>query len=92
MTIPTSNDNLPVVLAPQTELETRVTNRRAELIAKLVQLKPDLTIEAAEARAHLKTKLSQLGRILKEGVINGWTTLGAATTSKLDQWLVESHR
>ncbi len=97
MTIPTSNDNLPsapavAVLVPQTELETRVTSRRAELIEKLVQLKPDLTIEGAEVRGRLKTRLSQLGRIIKEGVVDGWANLNAGTTSKLDQWIVESRQ
>jgi hypothetical protein len=96
MTISTSNENravpavaLPAVV-PETALETSITTRRTELIAKLAQLKPDTSLEAAETRSRLKAKLSQLGHIIKEGVVDGWANLGAGVTIKLDQWLVES--
>jgi hypothetical protein len=92
-----SNDNFPsapaiAIAAPQTTLETRVMTRRTELISELVFLKADLTIEGAETRGRLETRLSKLGRIIEEGVIDGWTTLSTATASQLDQWLVENHR
>jgi hypothetical protein len=100
MSTNTINDNKPAAttdppvaskpVATQTELEARIAARRAELIAKLVHIKTDAGIEAAEARDRLKAKLSQLGHIVKEGVVDGWASLGDVVKLKLDHWLAES--
>jgi len=82
---------LPAV-APETALEATITTRRAELIAELVHLKPDTSVEAIEARARLKATLSTLGHIIKDNVVDGWAKLEHGATVRLDQWLVESKR
>ena len=80
----------PAISEP--DLESRVTARRAELIAKLVELKADTRREAIEARDKLKAKLSELAHIVKWGIVDGWASLGDPVTHKLDQWLAESAR
>jgi hypothetical protein len=61
--------------------------RRAELIAKLVELRADNRIEATEARDKLKAKLSELAHIIKESVVDGWASIGDVAKHKLDHWL-----
>ncbi len=80
----------PAISEP--DLESRVTARRAELIAKLIELKADTRREAIEARDKLKAKLSELAHIVKWGIVDGWASLGGPVTHKLDQWLAESAR
>jgi len=75
----------PVFIPP--DLEARVGARRAEIIARLVELRPDQRIEAVEARSKLKAKLSELSHIIKEGVVDGWANLGDIAKKKLDHWL-----
>jgi hypothetical protein len=69
------------------DLETRINARRAELMAKLAELKADVRIEAVEASDKLKRKLSELTHIIKEGVVDGWANLNDTVKSKLDRWL-----
>ena len=69
------------------DLERRINARRAEIIARLVALKAETSIEAAAARSQLKARLSELGHIIKEGVVDGWANIGAIAKSKLDHWL-----
>jgi hypothetical protein len=72
------------------DLESRIKQRRAELIGKLDGLKTDVRVEAAETRDRLKAKLSEVAHILKWGVVDGWASAGAAVTHKLEEWLVDS--
>ena len=71
------------------DLEERIGARRAEMIAKLGEIKTDVRIEAVEARDKLKAKLSELAHILKEGVVDGWANLGEAAKLKLEHWLAD---
>ena len=75
----------PVFMPP--DLESRIKARRAEIVARLVELKPDTRIEAVETRDKLKAKLSELGHIIKEGVVDGWENLGEIVKQRLDRWL-----
>jgi hypothetical protein len=74
------------VLAPP-DLESRIKTRRDEIKARLVELEADARIEAVEARDKLKAKLSELGHIIKEGVVDGWASIGDVVKQKLDHWL-----
>jgi len=69
------------------DLESRITTRRAVIIAKLVEIKAESTSEAAEMRSTIKARLSELGHILKEGLVDGWANLGDVAKQKLEQWL-----
>jgi hypothetical protein len=75
----------PVFVPP--DLESRITARRAEIIARLVELKADTRSEAAETRDKLKAKLSELGHIIKQGVVDGWANLHDVVKQRLDHWL-----
>jgi len=72
------------------DLEARINARRAEIIARLGALKEVTGIEAATARSQLKAKLSELGHIIKEGVVDGWASIGEIAKRKLDHWLAEA--
>jgi hypothetical protein len=74
------------------ELEARIKQRRAELIAKLAELRSDTRAGVAEARGKLKLKLSELAHIVKWGVVDGWASIGAPVAHKLEQWLGEAAR
>jgi hypothetical protein len=76
-----------VTAATPGDLESRIKDRRAEIIAKLVELRPDTRLEATEERGKLKAKLSELAHIIKEGVVDGWANLGDVAKRKLDHWL-----
>lgn len=78
---------------PRTDLESRIRERRGQLIDRLGQLRGDVRPEATESRERLKAKLSELKHIVSWGVVDdGWASLGSPLTNKLEQWLAESAR
>jgi hypothetical protein len=76
---------------PQPDLESRIKVRRAELIAKLRALRADTRLEAIQAGDKLKAKLSEIAHLVKEGVVDGWASLGDNVKHKLEHWLAESN-
>jgi hypothetical protein len=68
-------------------LETRVTNRKQELIAEIVELKLGSRLQRLETIDKLKARLSELAIILDEGVGHGWANVGPRTRRKLDEWI-----
>jgi len=78
--------------APEADLESRIQQRRAELIATLSGLRADTRVAATEIRDRLKARLSELARITKVGVVDGWTNLSDTVKHKLENWLAESER
>jgi C4-dicarboxylate-specific signal transduction histidine kinase len=74
------------------DLESRIKERRAELIRKLGELRVDMRFEAAEAREKLRSLLSELAHIIKFGVVDGWASIGGPVTHKLEQWLAGAAR
>jgi hypothetical protein len=76
--------------ATEVALESRINARRAELIAKLIELRSSMHLEAAEAGDKIKARLSELAHVMREGVVDGWTTLGDSVKHKLDRWLADS--
>ena len=69
------------------DLESRINTRRNEIIARLVELKAERRIVAGKARDQLKAKLSELRQILKQGVVDGWASLGDIAKKRLEHWL-----
>ena len=69
------------------DLETRVANRKRELISEIVELKKSSRIGAAEAIDRLKARLSELAHIVKEGVVDGWANVGEHARRRLDDWI-----
>ena len=82
---------LPQVAA-ETDLQARINERRTELIDKIGRLRGDKRPEATESRRKLKAKLFELAHIVRWGVVDGWASLSAPLTNKLEQWLAESAR
>jgi hypothetical protein len=68
-------------------LETRVANRKHELIAELVEHKKSSRAGAPHAINQLMVRLSELAALVKEGVANGWANVDASATVKLDAWI-----
>jgi hypothetical protein len=63
------------------DLETRVTNRKQELIAELIEHKKNSSrIGAAESIDRIKGRLSELANIVKAGT-------GPQAKVRLDDWL-----
>lgn len=77
--------------ASQPDLESRIRERRAELLGKLGELRADTRPGASEARDKLKATLSDLAHVVKWGVVDGWASIGGPVTQKLEQWLATSH-
>lgn len=69
------------------DLESRVQARRAALTARLTELSDDTQLEAAKERDQIKAKLSEVAHIIKEGVVDGWGSIGDVARRKLDHWL-----
>lgn len=77
---------------PETDLESRIKARRTELLGKLGELRTNARLEANRAADKLRAQLSELAHIIKEGVVDGWTSLGDTAKRKLEHWLAESVR
>jgi hypothetical protein len=75
---------------PPTDLEARIKARRRELSDRLVELKFDTHVEAAEARDTLKAKISELAHLMKQGVADGWAAISELAKQKLERWLAET--
>ena len=72
----------------QPDLETRVTARKTELIAEIIEHKKNSSrVGAAEAIDALKARLSELAHIVKEGVVDGWANVGPSAKLKLEEWM-----
>jgi len=91
---PIASQTPPEVAVPhaaaEADLESRIKERHAELIGKIGGLRRDMRPEASESRDKLKARLFELAHIIKWGVVDGWATLGAPLTNRLEQWLAES--
>ena len=75
-------------IPPATDLETRVANRKRDLIAEIIEHKQNsLRTGAAEAIDKAKARLTELAHIVKEGVVDGWANVGPSAQLKLDEWM-----
>lgn len=72
---------------PVVDLETRIKARRDQIIRTLRELKTQTGIEAGQTRDRLRAKLSELGHIIKESVVDGWASIGDIGKRRLDRWL-----
>jgi hypothetical protein len=71
-------------------LETRVTARKAELIAEIIEHKKNSSRPGAAAAVdRLKARLSELAHIVKEGVVDGWADVGPKARMRLDEWMTK---
>jgi hypothetical protein len=76
----------------ESDLESRIKLRREELVGKLRELRAGAGLEVAQAGDKLKAMLSELSHIVKDGVVDGWTSLSDTVKHKLERWLSESER
>lgn len=70
-----------------TDLESRVNARRDQLIAQLISLKNETGLDAIAVRKTIKVKLTELGHLVKAGVVDGWTNIDDAVRHHFDSWL-----
>ena len=72
------------------DLEARVTARKAELIAEIIEHKKNSSrVGAAEAVDSLKDRLSELAHIVREGIVDGWANVGPKARTRLDAWMAK---
>lgn len=77
-------------MIPEPDLEARVTARKAELIAEIIEHKKNSSrMGAAEAVDKLKARLSELAHIVKEGIVDGWANVGPKARTRLDDWMTK---
>jgi hypothetical protein len=70
------------------ELETRVSNRKRELISEIIEhMKNSSRAGAAEAIDRIKLRLSDLAYIEKQDMVDGWTNVGPRAKLALDEWM-----
>jgi hypothetical protein len=70
------------------DLETRVANRKRELIAEAIEHKKNsCRFGAAEAVDRIKERLSELAYIVKESVVDGWANVDPKATHRFDEWI-----
>ena len=80
----------PATPIPPTDLETRVANRKREVIAEIVEHKKNISrAGAAAAIETLKARLSELAHIVKAGVVDGWANVGPSAKLRLDEWIAK---
>jgi hypothetical protein len=80
----------PSTAIPATDLETRVANRKRDLISEIIEHKQNSSrAGAAEAIDKAKARLSELAHIVKEGVVDGWANLSSSAQLKLDEWMAK---
>ena len=80
----------PSTPIPPTDLESRVANRKRELIAEIEEHRRNLSRPGAVVAVDIiKARLSELAHIVKQGVVAGWANVSASTTLKLDEWLAK---
>ncbi len=71
-----------------TDLESRVTARKTELIAELIEHKLNCSrAGAAQAIDTLQARLSELTSILKKGIVGGWNNVDPSSRTRLDLWM-----
>lgn len=78
----------PVLL--RTDLESRIKQRRVELIGRLRAIPSEASLEVVQTGDRLKARLSELAHVLS--VVDGWADLDETVTHELLRWLAESER
>jgi hypothetical protein len=80
----------PSTSVPPTDLETRIANRKRELISEIVwHKKNSLRAGAPEAIEIIKARLSELSQIVKEGLGDGWANVRPSAKRRLDEWMAK---
>ena len=75
---------------PPSDLETRVANRKKELIAEIEEHRRNISRPGAVvAIDSIKARLSELAHIVKEGVVDGWANVGPSATLQFDEWIAK---
>ena len=87
---PTASKVRPGAETAEASLESCINTRRAELIFKLSELRASVHLDAVAAGDKIKSRLSELSHIIKEGVVDGWANLGDTVKHKLDSWLADT--
>lgn len=69
------------------DLKSRVETRKQELINTLRELKNSTADDAAATRDAIKKRLSELGQVVKEGVVKGWESVSDIARTRIERWL-----
>ena len=78
----------PSTEPPPSDLETRVANRKQELISDIIEHKMNSSrFGAADAVEKIKGRLSVLAHIVKEDVVDGWANVSPDGKLKLEEWI-----
>ncbi len=79
-----------MTIAPESDLEARVANRKRVLIDEIVEHKTNSSrAGASQAIDKIKAHLAELAHIVKEGVVDGWANVGPSAKLKLEEWITK---
>jgi len=77
-----------IILSPAASLETRVENRKQDLISEIIEHKKNSSrAGAAAAIDTIKARLSDLAYIVKQDLVDGWANVAPSAKLKLDEWI-----
>ena len=71
------------------DLESEVASRRTEIETRLRVLESDSGSNAAQERARLAARLSELAHLIKVNVVDGWANVGSMGKARLASWLAK---
>ena len=75
-------------LSHAASLETRVENRKQDLISEIIEHKKNSSrAGAAAAIDTIKVRLSDLAYIVKQDLVDGWANVAPSAKLKLDEWI-----
>jgi hypothetical protein len=69
------------------DLQTRVANRKQELITEIIEHKKSSRAGAPQAIVTLNARLTDLVHIMTQEVGAGWGNVGSGAQVKLDAWI-----
>ena len=75
------------VAAGKSDLESRIADRKRELIEELIEHKKRSGLPAVEAVDAIKRRLTQLEHLVKQSVVDGWSNVSEAARARLELWI-----
>jgi len=80
----------PVTMMPPTaslDVEARVADRKRQLIDEIIEHKKSSRVGATNEIARIQARLSNLARIVKHDVRDGWAHMSPGAIRTVEEWI-----
>ncbi len=77
----------PADISRNQDLEARVSDRKRELVAELIEHKKRSGLASVEAVDAIKRRLTQLEHLVKQNISDGWMNISEAARAKFELWI-----